>query len=276
MLVIDASRSGLWGHFSEYFSLKPTDLEVETCPSAQLISQLELLTCAPQEIRGRLRQYQCRWSPEMRALVDADSGCRLSFDFSASYSEDLLVHHQAGGGSSEALALLKKLTFNTELAKECRETLQLLGNDYDAIHVRNSDYKTDWKPFIERVADELASDSVLVCSDDRTVILFCIRFFADKRVLITTIPPDTGGKALHTHESIMSPEERRSVIRDGLIDLIALANGKSLRYQNTINGHPSGYSELAKHLHNDKSVVDALLSSSPQNQSPVASSSHCT
>ena len=42
-------------------------------------------------------------------------------------------------------------------------------------------------------------------------------------------------------------------------DLIALANGATLRYPLTTNGHASGYSELAAQLHKNRAVIRDLL-----------------
>jgi hypothetical protein len=49
------------------------------------------------------------------------------------------------------------------------------------------------------------------------------------------------------------------VVTDGFIDLLALANGSTLHYTNTTNGYPSGYSELARHLHLNRGVMASLI-----------------
>lgn len=261
-LIIDATRSGLWGHFTDFFSITQTEFTVDGCPNAELLEKLDSMSCYPHPLRARLTKYHCRWDTSLRALVDAETGTRLSFDFDADYREQLLVHHQAGGGAHLAFNLLRRVTLEPRIASEFRARLRAIGTGYDAIHIRNSDYKTRWEPFLSEVVNKLTSDKVLVCSDDIRVIRFCQEFFP-KTFLMSSMPPDTGGKALHTHEFSMSAEERRSVVRDGLLDLLALAGGVSLWYPETVDGNPSGYSELARHLHENRSVVSSLLSIEP-------------
>jgi hypothetical protein len=192
-------------------------------------------------------------------MVDAETGHELSFDFGADYAEDLLIHHQAGGGAHHAFSLLKRLTFVPELAVEFQRRLSVLGAGYDAVHIRNTDYKTLWRQYLADIAPQLTAPALLVCSDDIQVIRFCEGYFRDRQLLSSSIPPDTRGIALHTHEFAMSREQRRQVVRDGLLDLIALANGATLRYPLTTNGHASGYSELAAQLHKNRAVVRDLL-----------------
>jgi len=265
ILAIDASASGLWGDFADFFVLKAADLEVHARATPQLMADLNAMSCCPAALRGRLSLpdgrlgYACRWDASLSALVDAQSGSRLSFDFTIDHPQDVLLHHQAGGGPSQAFALLQRVVLTADLALECRQRLAAFGRDYDAIHIRNSDYRTDWKEFLTRIAPELSLPAVLVCSDDRNVLSYAQDFFKGKRLLASSMPPDTAGKALHTHEFAMSPELRRRVVRDGLIDLIALARGATLHYTNTTNGYPSGYSELARHLHLNRAVLESLI-----------------
>jgi hypothetical protein len=259
-LIIDATRSGLWGHFTDFFSINQTELTVNGCPIPGLVEKLNTMSCYPHPLRGRLARYECRWDTSLRALVDAETGTHLSFDFDADYGEQVLVHHQAGGGAHLAFNLLRRVTLECGVASEFRTRLRAIGSGYDAIHIRNSDYKTPWEPFLSAVVDRLTSDKVLVCSDDIRVIRFCQAFFSPKTFLTSSMPPYTDGKALHTHEFSMSAEQRRLVVRDGLLDLLALAGGDSLWYPQTTQGHASGYSELARHLHENRWVVSSLLS----------------
>jgi hypothetical protein len=259
VLIIDASSSALWAPFSDYFLFDSANPTVVTNPTNEIFSALRGMTCYPATVGPRLNNYQCRWNATLRSFVDAETGIALSFDFGTNYQEDLIVHHQAGGGADIAFSLLKQVFFETSLAAECRETLQRLGKDYDAIHIRNSDYKTDWRPFLKSLVVKIESPDVLICSDDHNVIRFCRDFFVNKRVLNTHMPPDTGGKGLHTHESILTPDERRDVVRNSFIDLVALASGRTLHFSNTTNGHPSGYSQLAHNLLRNRWVIDRIL-----------------
>jgi len=223
------------------------------------MAELNGARCVPSALQGRLTTYRCNWDANLRALVDAETRAELSFNFDVDYDEPLLVHHQAGGGAREALSLLQRIRFREDLASICREKLRSLGSDYDAIHIRNSDYRTDWKPFLAEVRSKLEAASVLICSDDLNVLRFCEGFFKPKQVLISSYPPDTGGKALHTHESNLSATQRDAVVRDCLVDLLALSQGVTLHYSNTTNGHPSGFSQLAELLHDRPDVIEALL-----------------
>lgn len=177
-------------------------------------------------------------------------------------SEDLVVMHSSGGGphGSDALGLF---TLAPEMRCAVTEAQGLLGRDYDAIHVRHTDLRTDYRPLLQQAARSLAGRRVLMCSDDPAVVEEARATLRDSDVVTVTAVEDTAGKGLHKVTARRPLAQRRIVNTAMLVDLMALAGSSRLLVAPTRDGSLSGFSLLASSLQRQQHLVAALMGRSP-------------
>jgi hypothetical protein len=254
-LYIDGSRSGFLDSLNNYF-IAPYGVYFEGFND---FVQYDF-SCYPTCLKNDVISYKSVYLGEKRNFIDVETHTLLTFDFSKSYEEDILVHEQCGGGfGADAFEWLR---LNEKVRIHIVNILEKLGN-YDAIHVRNTDYKTDYKTFFENIKDKLG-DKIVLCTDDLQCQLYAKSFFGDKLSVVMELP-DTQGKPLHMNRNL----DRYNTNLNALTDLFILANGKNLYFSTilprkenprTFGGTEiSGFSRLAKALHERRDLVKKIL-----------------
>ncbi|MDR1284614.1 MAG: hypothetical protein LBJ88_00235 [Campylobacteraceae bacterium] len=253
-LYIDGSRGGFLDSFDNYF----------TVPDSVYLGGFDFMkyefTCYPAFLENDIVGYQVAYSSEKRKFVYAATSELITFDFAKSYEEDILVHEQSGGGLG--VDTFEWLRLNEKVKIYIVSILEKLGS-YDAIHVRNTDYKTDYKTFFENIKDKLGNKIVL-CTDDLECQLYAKSFFGDRLCVITELP-DTQGRPLHNNKNI----NRYSTNLNTIVDLFVLASGRNIYFSTILprKEHPwtltgtvtSGFSRLAKALHERQDLVKKIL-----------------
>lgn len=256
-LIVDTEQSFLAGAFCDFFTPLDSSEKAVFNLTEELLRLLNGSRCFPASIVGRLSDYVSVLT-DANTYVEADSGERLSFDFNKEYDETVLVHEQCGGGK-ESCDLLSRLRFSDELTGTIGEKLKDLPSRYAAVHVRHTDYETDYHSFFRKIGKRVAEQPLLICSDDASVIRNGAAFFDRSRIVTVTHVPETEGKPLHiagTHESTGALKEAAI---NSFVDLVAL--GKADRFFFTVvkNGFPSGFSQLAAYLCDHKEVIASLM-----------------
>ena len=149
------------------------------------------------------------------------------------------------------------MAFRESLAERIGATLASLGTEYLAVHVRNTDMKTDYEPFFRRIKPGVDGHRLLVCSDDPDCKRFAQCFFDTSEVLFSSNIPDTGGRRLHGNPSL-DPETQ---LEAAFSDLMALALSRPLFSTQTDRARLSGFSSLAQALQQNRALCDRLLTS---------------
>ncbi len=183
--------------------------------------------------------------------------------------ETVVVHHRSGGGP-RSLDALRMFTLTDPIRVAVREALDRCGADYDAIHIRNTDLRTDYRDVLLAVGRESAGRRVLVCSDDAAVIRDARTIMVDCDVITATDTPDTRGKPLHKLGAHHDGPTRRRINTNMLVDLVCLAASRTLTITATNQGITSGYSQLARLLHDDPELVRQLLTAPAAPGSPLS------
>ena len=261
-LLIDTRKSGFGVHLSTYFRTIGTgsSIDVDTAPDEEILRRVKLLECSPPEMSGRLVTYTSVADHDRRVFVDTDSRTPLTFNFRHDHSAQVLLHEQAGSGNL-SLDALARLRLHDRVRSEIRSRIGDFPPDRIAVHVRNTDIKTNYDPLFARLAAKYPTDPILVCTDDTSVLRRAKDVFGDARVITSSIPPDLSGRPLH-HELTLAPENRDTLNIDMFTDLFALATSRHLFFTATKTGKISGFSQLAWHLHNNASFCHAVLSDS--------------
>ena len=267
-LIIDTRRSGLMGQFSDYFSILEKDTQVLNTLEHHHLTLLGARDCFPTELRGRLTTYTTTptQGEAKTTYCDRESGAPVTFDFSADYPQDVLIHEQSGGGEL-SFSLLSKLVLADGVLPTIHERLSALPRDYLGVHIRNTDLKTDYETFFREIYPSTIEKTVLVCSDDPNVIT-CARRLLDRSEVITTGGVQISlnalnGLPLHRSIKLLSDRDKRAQTLNLLVDLIALGLAKDVLTTKCSNkdGY-SGFSNLASHLCMSRPLLGSLLSSS--------------
>jgi hypothetical protein len=261
-LIIDTRKSCLFGEFSDFF--QPLGALIKVEPDTTRIDQaINSLSCYPPRINGpQVNGFPDAlgtvYSKERGNLVDRISGALLTFDFDKDYSEPILIHEQFGGGEL-SFSLLERITLSENIRPAVLDRIASLAGDYVAIHVRNTDYQTDYESLFDTIYPEVAGKSVLICSDDAAVIASAKSFFKASNVFSASEIPHTNQKPLHGEWTMQSDKDRTLSAMASIVDLCALGLSSKLYFMDVTAGHPSGFSKLARHLSENKELVRNLL-----------------
>ena len=264
-LIVDSAATVFGDAFANYF--KPVaGQKAELRLSPERLQQLNAASVFPESLQGRMDTYSKIWSEHAWGFVDATSHEPLSFDNNRDYAQTVLLHHQHGGGTV-SLDALRRLRLQPELAQYIRRRIAGLGADYDAIHVRHTDYVTDIGHFFGTLVGTLAGRRVLVCSDNAEVIRLARQTFKRAQIMTVSEVPDLGGRPIHLHAQA-SGIPAFDLNRDMLTDLFALAASAHLYVSRVADGpggrlpyqQLSGFSFLAMALNRRRRLLRRLLS----------------
>ena len=206
----------------------------------------------PPELAETFSTMEVKWTKE-KSFIDLATKVPTYFDLSQSYSEDVILFRDCGGGVNKVLSFLS-LSRLTPLVKQTYEKRRaMLPEDYISVHVRNTDRVSDVTGFIKKYSDVFESAFIFLATDDYTSIQRFKELYKDK--VYTFSQPDPAGKEIGTHHVKRSREETRVQTIDAIVDLLLLANGKSLYYS-----HPSsGFSKVAEGLHEEPLLIRNLI-----------------
>ena len=255
ILYIDTEKGGFLDSFANYFtSISPTIL----------LGKLDFLTppfdVFPSCLSDNITTYQAGYDGKKNLFCHTLTNTPITFDFSKLYTEQVLVHEQCGRGVGWKMLEAFKLKEN--IRQHIATIINSLG-EYDAVHIRNTDYKTDYKRFFAEIRDQLGT-KVVVCTDDFECQTYAKSFFGGKLYIVTDIP-NTQGKTLHMNAAL----DRFQTNLNTLCDLFVLACSNNLYFTHIepykYSGitreqkYVSGFSRLANDLHKNPALTQRLL-----------------
>jgi hypothetical protein len=230
LLVETESNPKFGAPLSKYFDLMNSLREI----GASELYKFDAWPCFPPQLTGRLANYEIA-SMAAVPFCDKRSGVPVTFDFRRDYSEPILVHHQPGGGLN-SVETLERWRFSTRILEEVSRRKRLLGRHYFAVHIRNTDYQTDWLPQLANLKERINETPCFIATDSR-------------EILESEIWRDLGIDARFSNDFSKSNESFDNNELT-LIDLALLAGASEfqilkLSHESVIY---SGYSLLAKYL----------------------------
>jgi hypothetical protein len=232
-LWVDTTRSGmlecLGNYFKEpkFFKFGVPDLD-------------EIKTSFPKEIEGQENCFEGVYNSVLKIYEDTYSKVPLTFDFQKDYDEELLVHEQCGGGDN-SIYIMEHLQFTHEVKVCINNHLKKLDK-YSALHVRHSDYKTNYKLFFKNVLYALGDKKIVICTDSYECQQYALNFF--NNLTISSEIPKTHGASLHENHQL----DRQETNLRMFIDLMTLVRGERFIYTNTSGNFVSGFSRLVVNL----------------------------
>lgn len=240
--------------FCDYFTSKQDNLILNSAP---FIDSFDTMEVFPSFLRGKLYSYTAYYDMSKNRDCETESRLPITFDFSRDYEEDLLVHHQVGGGEESQFCLMR-MRLHDSLGQELVDRLRCIGTPYCAIHIRHTDITTNYLDALSEIRN-LQIDKLFVATDNRGVLDdFKAELGADHVVSFTMLPNETGKPIHYGWQPTLDPDRRN---REAILDLLTLASASVLFLCKTNNNYYSGYSLLAKNLFNNKESLKSLLNS---------------
>lgn len=259
-LIIDTHRSGLQAGFETLFAPR----ETFGCPVAfwtpEIGKALDTVNSVqPEALVHRISTYQAAYDDATRLHRDTQSNALTSVDLKRDHPETLLVQERAGGGL-DSLRLLRRLSLRADVASEIARRLLTLGADYDAVHIRHSDYRTDFNGFLQRVAPVFSARRLLICTDSAEVKKQAPRLLGDRvHVISIAEPPDTKGQPLHQTELA----DRHAANLDLLTEILAMVRARTFLFAQLDGtkrrGQFSGFAKLVVAMRAAPDTFDILF-----------------
>jgi hypothetical protein len=245
-LFIDTSKSGLLDNLDNYFQLPPEvscgfpfDNGIDNIfPNENLLLRLN---------------YESRYSKTQRNYTFINTENLISFDFTKDYIEDILVHEQCGGGRI-SVAALSRLKIKRNIADAIIKQIEI-AIPYDAVHIRNTDYQTNYIEFFKKLQLE-GEKNLVLCTDDLACQEYAKNLWGN-RLKIPNPAPNTNGKPLHENPNL----DRNATNIAAITDLILLVCAENLFYTKLEQGIISGFTQLALDLREIPGAAHKLLES---------------
>ncbi|MEM1427888.1 MAG: hypothetical protein AAGG09_00365 [Pseudomonadota bacterium] len=288
-LFIDPALGGLFGFLWDVFEEQPytaafrDSVIVRDRAAAMALADgrpIRPACLAPYYGKSARNARYAEFDSEQFRFVHIGTREPTSFDLHRNYPEDVLVHHDCGGGT-ESVGVLHRIRLKPEIRDEVLARMTHLPKQYVSVHVRSTDLTSDYKRFFELFKDQLADRNVLVCSDNQAVIDHAQAVLTSSAVYTNETRRSTTGEEIHhAHKWDTSDEaRRRAALIELLTDLLALGRGTDILVAPTfgplmgsrrqrlkmkieralrleVPASNSGFSELARYLCANKDVLD--------------------
>ena len=299
-LIIDTTYSGLQDDFGTYLELSQTAgaLKAVTVIDHALMRRVGRLSLAPSCLtRTPLARYAERkgyrwarwlpsWASEQRTerlsyktrwrddgYFEKWSFKKLTFDFNQDHPEQLLLHHQGGTLTDppQMVALLTQLSFTPAVQAELVARISpLVKEPYHALHIRHTDYRSDFIPLCKEIATLRPVRRILLCTDSSDAFDQAAALLQPHTVLSTQSARSLDGTPIHSHQRALSGQQRYHANLDAFTDLIAISLAQEIDAAQIINikdnttpplsGPPlSGFVVLARLIHRNRNSLSQLI-----------------
>lgn len=246
---------------NKYFESTRENLILSINGFEDLINQLDVF---PRFLGGRLFSYKTikKWPTDF--MIDSISQEFISFDFNEEYSEKLLVHHATGGAINSHL-IFGKLKLKKNLVIELEKRLNKIGGPYLGIHIRNTDYYSDYSNVLKSM-EQQKLEKIFIASDNKNTANDLKVQLKNKSTFSFSNSISVDNEPIHLKLNLSKDEIFiRNV--DSILDLLMLALSKKLtlvpicgRKGSDLFPVFSGYSILALNLRFTSSILIHFLS----------------
>ena len=185
------------------------------------------------------------------------------FDFEKDSAEPVLVHHSMGGGLRKVRIALGRLSVSHVVRQEVAKRMAVIGGPYAAVHIRHTDYATDYQQRLEALQKSVGLP-LFVATDNRAVLADAISIFGPGNVFSFSTLPEQAGQPAHTDTRL----DAKTGNLDALCDLIMLAVASDYHMMPILQTagqawNYSGFSRFADMLHRDIALRRHFVGAEP-------------
>ncbi|PLX45771.1 MAG: hypothetical protein C0605_00470 [Hyphomicrobiales bacterium] len=171
------------------------------------------------------------------------NGVFITFDFGRDYPQDILIHQACGGGAHGGRGF-NLFMVNDHIRQKLWQRLQAIGGEFTAIHVRNTDLKTDYEGYFTEILPQIRKyPRIFLATDDRTVL----DFFTSHGIDFHTFSKIISADGLPFHDKDFKGDIRLRNT-EAILDALTLSAAENIIFTNTQWQKPSGFVRLAQGL----------------------------
>jgi hypothetical protein len=156
----------------------------------------------------------------------------------------ILLHYSAGGGEL-GIRFLHRLRLKPALAQRILAARRAVGGRYAAVHIRHTDYRTDFAGAFGLIARRMRGWRLLICSDSEAPIVHFAETHGDAFDWTTS---DAVRSSDHRSLHYSGGERVAERNAEMLTDLYLMATAERLVMVDTLNSKRSGFAVLAAHM----------------------------
>ena len=245
VLIIDSRKNWFNDSFYNYFFIHSHNVYVGDIDF--LYNSLQPLSMYPEKVNLKTMNVDV-------PTENSGSLRKFNIDLRRPYQEKIVIYSHYGGGSSVkqffSICSLTPLVLSAYSAARDK-----LPASYIAVHIRNTDYKSDVDTFLLKHRDLLKDKPVFVASDNIKTI---DKFKKEFNVFTFSDIPENYGKNIHEDYNRTGDEIRKYNV-DTIVDLLLLASSSELYYSYA----DSAFTQAAIELHEDPALLKRLLTHGP-------------
>lgn len=259
LVETDSTASRGWGiddSIDNYFISIQKRLIINKTNFPKNINEMKVF---PEFLQNRINSYTVKYEESVSNFCDGAGGGKITFDFQKIYDAPLLIHNQCGRNPCSAFFFLR-VKLKEEIIKEICKRIVSIGGPYLGIHVRNTDYKSEYRHIIKLVK-ERKSKRIFLATDNLSVLREFQGEIGDEHVFNFSRFLSEDGQPIHLGETSVAEKRERNI--DAIADLFMLALSSNLMYGklagNAGSMNRSGFSALAESLWAAKPIIKHAL-----------------
>lgn len=175
----------------------------------------------------------------------------LRLDFTRNYEQELIVHNDCGIDCN-SLNMISLLQINDWLIDIIIKRYNLIEKPYISIHIRNTDYKTDYINLYYEYKNIIDNNNIFLATDSKEVLDYFINLQLNNNFYNFIECLNDENKPIHQKNTI---NNKNQVMIDTICDLIILSLSSNLLYPE----RHYGFTNLARSLFMNKTIVANLL-----------------
>jgi hypothetical protein len=249
ILLIDTLPTDFKDDFFRYF-----------VPKTDMIKPLsaidhEALSFYP-DIKQDLFRYEPIWVRKRAFAPSTNPALQLTFDFSEHYDQDCLVHHAAGraGYGRKAMNLFYLKDEILDAVKACRNALPI---GYGAVHIRNTDLSSNYKPYLEQNIGEISAYSAVFLATDNAAVINEVRN-SYSNVKWVSFSKNISANGMPIHMKRRHALDPYPINVDALVDLLTIACSAKIFSPVTTKGKLSGFTQLAQAIQRTPNFMQSI------------------
>ena len=258
MIVDTKFGSDSYGdEFDRYFISRQTRLILSASELRSALDCARGFSARPEGARLVLQVASGR-NPQA-CHVDSQTGEPLTFDFAQDYPHELLVHQQPRR-RPYAVSVFMRLRLAAAIDAGTPRAIGKIGGPYLGVHIRHTDYQSDYHPLIEQLAAAKMA-RVFLATDNQQVLDEFRPSLPGKEIHSFAKDLSVDGNPIHLRSADEGDVFRRN--SDAILDLLLLALSGHIVSADITNSpygfKKSGFTVLAMELASQKRYLSELL-----------------
>lgn len=237
ILLINGSKSEYATNFSDYFKFLNNKIICDTSEVVKICSDANINTSVyPDYLRYKMKDIlngeQC-FTFGKPFYICKYNGAML--DLPEMHRPEKIIIFAMCGNARDGYIMFRQLKISVNIKNVCKRRYSLLKKPYMSIHVRNTDYKSDYESLYNNNRDLIHSYSdVYLATDDKHVI----NFFKSKGLSIKNFTTFPNGNYYNLHYSEINANTK---MVDLFCDIFMIAMSENL-----ISNSRGGFTNLVR------------------------------